>query len=329
MRTLLASFLLAGLVSFSAANAQAQSGDTASARSFAEQGVTAYEKGDYAKASDLLLRAETLRHAPPHLLWLARSYAKQGMFVEAREQYLALQYEKLDPKAPAVFVAAQETAASEVEAIEPRISYLTIHVRGVSDSTATVQANGKPVDKIFLDAERPANPGHYELVAQGDSTQAPPQKFELAEGQHLVVTVELQSKAGTAAAAAPEADAAGQEKPSAVPVVVSLGVGIVGVTLGTVFLVNYLDTRAEADRQFADCTTNCSSTEQDSIDALDASANTNLAVSIASYGVGVAGLTVATILWLNGSSSGETAAPSAPGVRFMARGNEIGLAGTF
>src|SRR5688500_13346088 len=82
----------------------------AGARSVATAGVAAFNGGRYKEAVDLLTRAETLMHAPPHLLHLARAYSKLGQYVKAREAYLRIIKEQLAANAPPAF-RDEQTAA--------------------------------------------------------------------------------------------------------------------------------------------------------------------------------------------------------------------------
>src|SRR5262245_47766485 len=72
----------------------------AGARSLATEGATAFKDGRYKDAVDLFTKAESLMHAPPHLLYLARSHVKLGQYVKAREAYLRITKEQLPGNSP-------------------------------------------------------------------------------------------------------------------------------------------------------------------------------------------------------------------------------------
>src|SRR5689334_5506941 len=74
----------------STASAEAKAG----ARAAAERGTIAFQEGRFADAIDLYQRAESLFHAPTHVLMLARSYAALGKLVLAKESYLAITREE-------------------------------------------------------------------------------------------------------------------------------------------------------------------------------------------------------------------------------------------
>src|SRR5688572_15358697 len=81
--------------------------DRAQARTHADAGLKHFKAGEYDEAIAELSKAEKLVHAPPHLLYIARSHHKSGRLGEARTTYRAILDEKLDPKAPAAFHKAQ------------------------------------------------------------------------------------------------------------------------------------------------------------------------------------------------------------------------------
>src|SRR5262245_32455278 len=79
----------------------------AGARTLATEGAAAFNEGRFKDAVDLFSKAESLVHAPPHLLFMARAHAKLGHFVKAREAYWKIIKEPLAPNAPQAFKDAQ------------------------------------------------------------------------------------------------------------------------------------------------------------------------------------------------------------------------------
>src|SRR5687767_4640019 len=100
LTALIACLLISSLTPAAGAD---QTRDRAAARAAADAGADAFEKNDYPQALELFSRAERLYHAPPHLLFIARSLEKLGRLVEAREAYLKLAAEKLPASAPNAF----------------------------------------------------------------------------------------------------------------------------------------------------------------------------------------------------------------------------------
>jgi hypothetical protein len=75
----------------------------AGARTLATEGAQAFNEGRFKDAVDLFGKAESLVHAPPHLLFMARAYTKLGQYVKAREAYLKIVKEQLPANAPQAF----------------------------------------------------------------------------------------------------------------------------------------------------------------------------------------------------------------------------------
>src|SRR5881394_718863 len=91
------------------AAAQDQSKEVDAARALASAGRELFEKGEYDKALQRFQGAEAIFHAPPHLLFIARSQQKLGHLTAARDVYKKLIGEKLPSSAPEVFFTMQQT----------------------------------------------------------------------------------------------------------------------------------------------------------------------------------------------------------------------------
>src|SRR6478752_9015052 len=147
----------AGLVTATPAGAQTKE-QKAGARAAADAGGDAFDAGKYAEAADLFERAERLMHAPPHLLYAARSHVKLGQLVEARELYLTLTREHLPANAPRAFRDAQQLGEKELAAVEPRLAYASVVVQGgAGASNVKVTRNGEPVPAELLGVPTPIN----------------------------------------------------------------------------------------------------------------------------------------------------------------------------
>ena len=80
MRTFALHFLASCAFSLTATLAHAQTDlERATARDAANSGRAAFDAGQYERAIDSFSRAESLVHAPPHLLFLARAQAKLAL----------------------------------------------------------------------------------------------------------------------------------------------------------------------------------------------------------------------------------------------------------
>src|SRR5688572_28290531 len=102
-RPLLASTLALALLAAPQRAAAQSDEQRAAARSLATDGAAAFNEGRYQDAIDMMTRAESLVHAPPHLLFIARSEENLGRLVKAREAYLKIVKEQIPPGAPGAF----------------------------------------------------------------------------------------------------------------------------------------------------------------------------------------------------------------------------------
>lgn len=323
--------------------AHAQSAEEISgARALAKQGFQAYQAEDWQKAYDLFKRAESLYHAPPHLLYMARASEKLGNLVEARELYNRILREELSSNAPDVFVEAKQNAAKEIETVEPRLARVTVQLEGPNADQVQVFANGKPVPPALIGAPRPVDPGQYEFTVQSDVAKAEPVTVEVGEGGSESVTIQLveverpPEPVATDPVPPPAEPVDGGTKSAPIPAYVAFGVGAVGLGVGTAFLISHLDQQGQADSRFTDgnCGQDgqCTQAEQDEIQAISSSAATAGTLSIVGFGVGAAAIgTGVVLLLLNGDDATEQAHrhENERHVRPLVGLGSVGLSGRF
>jgi hypothetical protein len=167
----------------SVAFAQPTDEDKANARSFALQGNEALKAGKPAEALDYFKRAETIMHAPTHLLLIARAETQIGKLVSAQENYLKLIHEELPPNAPSAFKNAQAAAKEELAAIEPKIASLRIVVDPAAQKRATIKLDDAPVSAVLLGVYRPIDPGIHIIGVYPNGGSPVTTKVELKEGE--------------------------------------------------------------------------------------------------------------------------------------------------
>jgi hypothetical protein len=315
------SVVVASLSLASVSRAQSDE-NRAAARAAATQGVAAEEAGQWAEAIELFTRAESLVHAPPHLLHVARAQMKRGKLVAAQEAYLKVTREELSSTAPRAFVEAHAAANEELAALTPRIPALKIVLEG---GKGNVTLDGKPVADALVGIEFPIDPGKHEVHAHGARSKSAPVAVEVAEGAHAVAKVRLEPSAEDAPTAGntpSDANIEPSRGTSKVPAYAALGVGAVGLAVGTVMMLVNRGKRDDAD---ALCPSGqCPQSKRSDIEDLDASADSAATLSLVGYGVGVVGIGAGVVLLLlNGS--GKKEAPATAWVR----GGKLGLAGRF
>lgn len=317
--------LLPIVLSPQAAQAQTEE-ERAGARAVAMEGAQAFQDGKWQEALDRFGRAESLVHAPPHVLYMARCHEKLGQLVQARELFLQIIREKLLPSAPDAFLQAQRDAAKSLDAIEPRLARLTVRVEGPSGLNSTVTMDGKPVSQALVGVPRPVDPGQHLLQAKASGYESKIEKAELAEGASLSVTLKLEPVAGTTTPSVPGTPAqVGVGKPSSqlgtaesersssgsdsgkamrIGSYAALGVGVVGAAVGTAFVLSSRSKRSEADSLDtafrSDCGSACLRTDPRAsrIDGLDSDARSAATLGVVGMVVGGVGLATGVTLFV-------------------------------
>jgi hypothetical protein len=288
-------------------------------------------------------KAESLVHAPPHLLFLARAHAKLGQFVRAREAYLKIVKETLPSSAPKAFRDAQAQASAEVRAIEPRIANLTLKVEGANGATdVAVTVDGAVLPSMLVGVPQPIDPGTHVVEAGATGLRAPQQQFTLSEGERKALVLKLESRPGAAPLVAPAAvpttpvtTPAATAAPAAGPATpppagptpaadrpqsssqsglrigsyVAFGVGALGLVGGTVFTLKSAGKRSDADEKFEECGGQAGCTNQNplsaQIDQLDQDADSAQTLAIVGVALGGVGVAAGVTLFIL-SSGGDS-----------------------
>ncbi len=326
----------------------------AAARALATDGAKAFNEGRWQEAVDMFTRAESLVHAPPHLLFLARSQEKLGRLVRAREAYLKITKETLSAAAPQAFRDAQASAEQELRALEPRIASLTVSVEGAEGaSDLTVMIDGQPMPAALLGVPRPIDPGDHKLEAVAAGYRGQPAQVKLLDGERKAVALTLErdpnaalagpaGETGTPTAAPPgalapvsteppPATSSGPNQGMRIGSYVAFGVGAVGLGLGTYFLIDSRGKRSDADAKNDQCEAQLRCTANDplakEVDDLDDQARSALTLSVVGFAVGGVGIATGTVLFL--ASAPKEGAQAGFTVRPVIGLGAAGVAGTF
>jgi len=305
--------------------------EIAGARSAATQGVKAYEAGDYAQALDLFQRAESLVHAPPHVLFMARAHEKLGHLVTARELYNKIMRENLPASAPQAFRDAQTAAEEEIKTVEPRLARLTVSVEVPVGVVPVVTMDGKEVPAALLGVPRPVDPGEHVVEAKAEGYLPAQQRTALSEGGTGTLALKLEVDPNAVVAAPPPEPAAEtQPEPAAsatpedqapeggsnlkTPAYIALGVGAVGLGLGVVFTLQSAGKRSDADDKYAECASRgvdgqCKQDDPlaSEVASLDDDAGSAQTLAIVGYAVGGLGVAAGVTLLILDSQSGQSA----------------------
>jgi hypothetical protein len=318
--------------------------EKAGAREAAEAGAEAFDAGKYEQAIDLFKRAESVVHATPHLLYLARAYAHLNQLVQARESYLAIVSEPPAVNAHQVLKDTYNAAEAELDKLEPRVPRVTIVVQGEGGNGVQVTVDDAPFPAALLGVPQPINPGSHQFKATADGAESSPTTLEVREGARETVMLTLRAGDGKPVSASPSgatkssggdvaADTGGTSTRSIVAYS-ALGVGAIGVGLGTLFLVQRGGAQGDADDLYDACKARmggCTGDERAAIGDKDDEAQSKLVLSLVSYGVGAIGLgTGITLLLLDSDEPGSGASETArPGVRPWIGLGSVGLNGRF
>lgn len=301
--------------------------DIASARKIGFEGIKLADKGDCAAAIDKLARAEKLFHAPTTLGRLGECQVQVGKVVEGTENLGRVAREDLPSNAPAAFVTARARARKQLAAATPMLAHAKIVVKAPPDATVSVAIDGVPVNAANVGEERVLDPGPHLVEATAPGYVKASSAINLPEGGTEQVTLKMivdpeAARALRAAAANAGSQPSSAGSPSSSPPgaadttrpppgaetpapnrtlsYVVLGVGVVGVGLGTVFGLSTLSKRND----LADACPNktCRSTEQSNLD----SAKTSGTISTIAFAAGGAALIAGGILFFTASGSGSS-----------------------
>jgi hypothetical protein len=320
-------------------------------------------EGRWADCADLMSRAESLVHSPTHLLYMARAYAKLGKLVIARETYNRVIREQLPANAPPAFRAAQADAKKELEALKPRVPYISVVVQGAGPLPVIVTMDGVRVPDALVGVPRPVDPGEHRFQARGEGMESNVNTVTVHEGDRETVVLTLKEggglkpgEAGEPPEDAPPAEPASAEtKPGQEPqplapeqpggadegvqaedkgaglrigAYAAFGVGAVGLGLGTVFIIQRGSKRSEADDLYSQCAPTCPPATQDEIADLDSSADSAGTLATVGFIVGGVGIASGVTLLLLSSKQAPTESAQAHIEPWIGLGS-AGVRGTF
>jgi hypothetical protein len=320
---LCAALLAAPLVTLpEVAHAQTDDATRASARELGYAGIKDFEAGNYAGASDKLEKAYRLLTVPSLGLWSARALVKRGLLVEGSERYREVTRLKPEGGDVAVQQAAQAEAANELEALTPRIPWITIEVEGAPPESVSLKIDGVALPPQQAGAPRPVNPGQRKIQGVSGDERIE-QSATFAEGERKSVVLKFAPRPDGAAVPTP-AQPAQPDGALAIPPpdagappaaastssgggggrvlgFVALGAGGVGLLVSGITGLVAVGKKGEIDDSDSCDGLRCNPEETSLVNSY----NSMRTASTASFfvGLGLAGL--GTILILSSSSSGE------------------------
>lgn len=315
--------LLCVVLSAAPARAEPSEADRATARALALEGHAALKSKDYEKALDRFSRADALVHAPTLVVDWARALQGLGRYVEAHEKYELVLREGVDSSAPKSWQRALEEAKKELDALKPRLGWVTVVLKEPPD--ATVRIDGLLVPPAAIGVKRAADPGFPEVTVSAPGYEPLKQTLTVGPGEEKTLEVSLE-KLPTAPVAPETPDDALRPRPSDARrtlAYVALGVGGVGLAGWGTTGILFLHKKGQLDDSCVgeDCRPN----QQKRIDRY------NLFGTIApiSAAVGVAGLGTGIVLLLTEPKSRPEKPSTGLSVRPMVGLGTIGAEGSF
>ncbi|MDX2050998.1 MAG: hypothetical protein SFV15_01315 [Polyangiaceae bacterium] len=361
---LLTTLALSGALLSGRASAQTAE-EISGARAAATEGAKAFNEGRYADAVDMMSRAESIVHSPVQQLYLARSYAKLGKLVKARELYLKIRREGMSADASEAVRRAVADAEKDLQVLEPRLPYITAAAQGAGPLPVTVTMDGVAIPQALLGVPHPIDPGKHVFQAFAEGKRSQEKIINVAEAARETVVLDLQTQPGATAVPPPVATSPGTAPaPSdttgngaAVSMTspggdtgttpkgggtsslrigsyVAFGVGAVGLGVGTFFLLDGSGKTSDSNKLFDDnqCGASpkgaaCNSDVQQQITSLDSDAASAKTLGAVGIVAGVLGVGAGVTLFVlsSESDSGSSARTVAPYVGF----NSVGVTGTF
>jgi len=182
--------LLALLGAARPALAEPSSADRATARTLALEGYNALQRKDFATAEERFRRADKLVHAPTLVVDHARALTGLGRLVEAYERYALVVREGVSDNSPWPWKRALQDAEDEIEALKPRLSWLTVAI--VGPRTPTVFIDGRRVPSAAVGVPRAVNPGRRVIAARAGGYASREREVNLKEGQQLEIELLLE-----------------------------------------------------------------------------------------------------------------------------------------
>jgi hypothetical protein len=192
LRPVLAAALVAGwIVPFSsiALAGPVSDVDRATARSLAAEAHDALDRKEYAVAVDRFTRADALVHAPTFLLGIARAQVGLGAWIAAQETYARVVREGVPAGSPPPFFKALDEARTELDALIPRVPYVTIRLK--SAVAARITIDGVEVPLAALGVKRPVDPGNHVVHVEAEGFAAVDRPIVAVEAHSDALDLEL------------------------------------------------------------------------------------------------------------------------------------------
>ncbi|CAN5882225.1 hypothetical protein BH11MYX4_BH11MYX4_54860 [soil metagenome] len=324
---------IALVVLATAGAAHAQDAQTqAQGRALFNDGAALFARGDYAAACPKFAASIKAYSGISTRGTLAECYEKLGRYASAWAAYREVAQLAMRSGDP----TREQVASARAKALEPKLSYVTLTLPPGNDSPGLiVKRGGVEIERAKLGSAEPVDSGAItvEISAPGRKTFST--QLTAVQGQSVKLEIPALAPSGEGTAPPPPPPTTFTEPPTAVhgdppawqkPVgLVLVGVGVVGMGVGTVF---GLSAKSKYDGAFADgggcdrATKQCDAPGQSAIDDARSKATLSTILFIAGGALTVAG----AVVFITAPSSRARALQVAP--TGYAGGGGLSLSGT-
>ncbi len=319
--------VLAGVLTFALAlPAHAQAGgNRVAAEALFNEGRSLMAKGKFKDACPKFEASQQLDPGLGTQLNLAECYEKLGKTASAWAEYK----EAIPLARASGSKVRQDLATGRAEALESRLSTMTIRAMGVEDSAALdIRRDGVRVLPAELNSAIPIDPGTHTVEASAPGKKKWSSTFEVGDAAKLAVevptldsdsnapAVEKPSAAPPPVEAPPDAGTSAHSGSGQRTVAVVIGaVGVVGLGLGTVF---GLQAKSNWNDSKSHCTAFPYGCDKEGTD-LHSSANSKAAVSTVAFIAGGVALAASAVLWFSADTGKKesVAVGVGPGAAFV------------
>lgn len=272
--------------------------DRERARGLMDQGDELMAARDFRGALEAYQAAHEIVRVPTTGLEVGRAQRNLGLLLEARDSWIQVTRYPRSPDEPKPFTDARREAEVLAVQIEDLIPTIEIAVEsGPGGDEVRLRVDGVLLSGSPLGVPFRINPGEHEIIAEAEGYSSITRRVTLEEGKSERLVLRFTAKED--AAAEPVAVAAPRESSTSWrPIVAwsSLGVGVAGVAVGSVFGARAM-TKANAAEEYCEGTS-CLPEADDDITASKRAGT----VSTAAFIVGGLGVGAGVFLLLTGSS---------------------------
>lgn len=216
--------------------------DISQARDLGQQAQAALDAGNFAESERLWKAAAELYPAAPTLtLGLARSQAKQGKYVLAKESYnKSIREQSNNPNASQAFKDALAAAQTEIDQVSAKIAHVTITVSsdGGAPPSTVVTIDSENVPAAGLGVPRNVDPGQHTVKASADGYSPAETTFTVGDAGNAEAKLSLTKLASVAPPPTNQGstELAGHPAPKTdhTYAAIAFGVGGAGLVLGLI-----------------------------------------------------------------------------------------------